>query len=82
MNVYVLVPRTETGLAQQALDAYVTGSGPRSIQRIIYGHPGLGLSDGTDAHTEGIRAYGGKSSTAGIDHVGAVVRLTVRTSGA
>ncbi|MFI0262434.1 hypothetical protein ACH4OW_25725 [Streptomyces sp. NPDC017056] len=39
MNVYVLVPRTETGLAQQALDAYVTGSSPRSIQRITYGPP-------------------------------------------
>lgn len=80
LDVYVLVARSESVLAQQALDQYVTGTGPKSVRRIVYESPTLGLADGTDAHVEGIRLYGGEFMTANIQHVGAVVRLTVRTS--
>lgn len=80
IDLYVLVARVEVVLAQKALDDYVTGTGPKSIRRIIYDSPDLGLSDGTDAHAEGILMYGGEFQTAKIPHVGAVVRLTVRTS--
>lgn len=80
LDLYVLVARTESTLTQRALDQYVTGTGPKSIRRIIYESPDLGLSDGTDAHAEGILMYGGEFQTAKIPHVGAVVRLTVRTS--
>ncbi len=80
LDLYVLVSRAESVLAQQALDKYVTGSGPKSVRRIVYEVPDLGLTDGTDAHAEGIRNYGGEFSTAQVPHVGAVVRLTVRTS--
>lgn len=80
LDLYVLVSRTDSVLAQQALDQYVTGAGPKSIRRIVYEVPDLGLADGTDAHAEGVRDYGGEFRTAQIPHIGAVVRLTVRTS--
>lgn len=79
-DLYVLVARGESTAAQQALDQYVSGSGPRSLRQIFFEHGDLGLSDGTDAHAEGARDYGGKFSTARIDHVGAIVQLTVRTT--
>ncbi|MFJ4828396.1 hypothetical protein ACIP79_00420 [Streptomyces sp. NPDC088747] len=80
LELFILVARTEATLAQKALDQFVTGGGPKSIRRIIYENPTLGLSDGTDAHAEGVSAYDGSFDTAGVSHVGAVVRLTVRTS--
>ena len=80
LDLYVLVSRQDAVLAQKALDDYVTGAGPKSIRRIIYEFPDLGLADGTDAHAEGILLYGGEFQTAKIPHIGAVVRLTVRTS--
>lgn len=80
-DLYVLVQRGEAGAAQAQLDAYVSGSGARSIREVIYHNPDLGLGDETDAHVEGVREYGGKFQTARVDHVGAIVRLTVRTTG-
>lgn len=80
-DLYLLVQRGEAGAAQAKLDAYVDGSGPRSVREVIFKNPDLGLSDGTDAQVEGVREYGGKFQTARIDHVGAIVRLTVRTPG-
>lgn len=80
-DLYVLVARTEGSVAQQALDKYVSGSGERSIREVIYMNHDLGLGDETDAHVEGVREYGGKFQTARVDHVGAIVRLTVRTTG-
>lgn len=80
LELYVLVARTDAVLAQQALDQYVTGAGPKSVRRILYENSDLGLADGTDAHAEGVSAYDGAFETAGIPHVGAIVRVTVRTS--
>lgn len=77
-DLYILVARSEASAAQQALDQYISGSGPRSIRQVIYETDDLGLSD-TVAHVEGAREYGGRFQTARIDHVGATVQLTVRT---
>lgn len=79
LDLYVLVGRTDGALAQQRLDPYVTGKGPKSIREILFQNAAIGLSDGTDVHAEGIRLYGGFFETAGIAHVGAVLRITVRT---
>ncbi|MEU6674760.1 hypothetical protein [Streptomyces sp. NPDC046925] len=79
LDLFVLVAYGDPALAQKNLDQYVTGKGPKSIRQIIFNAPDLGLADGTDAHAEGIREYGGSFASAGIQHVGAVVRLTVRT---
>lgn len=79
-DLYILVQRGEGSAAQKALDQYVSGSGPRSLRQCFYENSDLGgVVD--DASCEGIREYGGKFQTARIDHVGAIVRLTVRTSG-
>lgn len=80
-DLYILVQRGEASVAQNSLDQYVSGSGPRSIRQCFYENHDLGLGDEVDAHVEGVREYGGKFQTARIDHVGAIVRLTVRTSG-
>lgn len=81
-DLYLLVAKGEASVAQQALDQYLSDDGPRSIRRVFYENPDLGLPGKIDdAHCEGVRDYGGKFATARIDHVGAIVRLTVRTSG-
>jgi hypothetical protein len=79
-DLYLLVQRGESTVAQAALDKYVSGSGDRSLRQVFYENPSLGLDD-TDAMCEGVREYGGKFQTARIEHIGAIVRLTVRTSG-
>lgn len=80
-DLFVLVPATESSVAQGALDQYVSGYGERSIRQVFWNDPTMGLGDDTDAHVEGIREYGGKFQTARVDHVGAIVRLIVRTPG-
>ncbi|MFF0183553.1 hypothetical protein [Streptomyces sp. NPDC005244] len=79
LDLFVLVGRTEGALAQQKLDQYVTGKGSKSIREVLFQNADLGLTDGTDAHAEGIRLYGGFFESAGVPHVGAVLRITVRT---
>lgn len=72
-----VVPRT----GQEALDAYVTGAGPRSLRALFWANKGLGLGDGTEATARGWSRYGGNFPNVGIDHIGAVLRLTVMTPG-
>jgi hypothetical protein len=80
-DLYILVARGEASVAQQSLDQYLSPSGPKSLRQVFREHPDLGISGVDDAHCAGVREYGGKWQTARIDHVGAIVRLTVRTSG-
>lgn len=79
LDLYVLVARTDGALAQQKLDQYVTGKGAKSIRQVLFQNSAIGLTD-TDVHVEGVRDYGGMFQSAGIPHVGAVLRVTVRTS--
>jgi hypothetical protein len=81
LDLYVLVARTDGLAAQKSLDSYISGRGERSVPNVLYTHPDLGLTDGTDANAEGIRDYGGAFEAQGISHVGAVIRVTVRTTG-
>lgn len=81
IDVYVLVPRTETVNAQEELDEYITGSGPESIRQVIYNNPTLGLAD-TDAYVLGVKGYGGEFQSARVPHIGAVLKVCVRTDGA
>lgn len=79
LDLYILVGRTDGALAQQKLDQYVTGKGPKSVCQILFSNAAIGLADGTDVTPEGITDYGGAFASAGIAHVGAVLRITVRT---
>jgi hypothetical protein len=72
-----VVPRT----GQDALDAWVTGAGPRSLRQLFWTNRTLGLGDGTEATARGWSRYGGAFPNAGIDHIGAALRLVVTTPG-
>lgn len=81
LNVCILVARKSFDSSQHELDQYVTGAGNKSIRQCVYTNPTLGLDDGTDAHASGVRGYGGGFDTARVEHVGAIVKVTVRTPG-
>ncbi|WP_119728340.1 hypothetical protein [Thermomonospora amylolytica] len=83
-NLFVLVARGETRLSQEALDEYVTGAGPKSIRAALFERDDLGLSDGTTAQVTGMPRdvpYGGGFESAGVQHIGACLRVVVRTPG-
>lgn len=79
-KIYVLVSPREASLAQTELDKYVTGGGADSIRAAIFTTPGLGLAN-THAHISGMSGYGGSYSVNEITYVGAVLTMTVHTSG-
>ncbi len=71
--IYVLVPRTETRLAQDKLDALIAHDGiPGTLREGKY----LGL-EGVDATLMKMDGYGGSFDTAKIEHVGARLHLKV-----
>lgn len=80
LHLYVLAPYAMAELGQDALDGYVTGAGSNSIRQIIFNNRALGLS-GVDAHVARMSGYGGRFEAAGIDHIGAILHLTVHTTG-
>lgn len=80
LDVTVLVAITDAALAQDGLDAYVTGSGAHSIREAIFNNRTLGLA-GTDAHISAMRSYGATYDVNEISYVGAVLELVVTTTG-
>jgi hypothetical protein len=79
-DLIVLCSYAEAELGQDALDSYVTGAGDSSIREAVFSAKTLGLTD-CNAYVESVRDYGARFPAAGIDHVGAVLRLVVLTSG-
>ncbi len=79
-DLFVMTSRTVPRTSQDALDAFLTGSGTRSIRAVIFAAQSLGLSDGTQAHVSGMSRYGGSFPAADIPHIGAALRLNVTTS--
>ena len=81
IDLFVMLSRTVPRTGQDSLDAYVGGSGSQSIRQAIFNNQGLGLADGTQAVVSGMSRYGGSFPAAGIDHIGAALRLVVTTPG-
>lgn len=79
-ELYVLVSTADMGIGQDALDAYVTGAGAKSIRAAVFGNRSLGL-DGTNATVTGMSDYGAKFNVADLQHIGAILRLVVHTPG-
>jgi hypothetical protein len=80
LDIFVLVGVGEYAVAQNSLDDYLTGAGPNSIRQVLYQNPTCGLAD-TDFSVTGVSDYGGKHESADVDHIGAVLKVTARTSG-
>lgn len=80
IDLLVLVPNRDLQLAQDALDAYITGAGARSIRQVVFNNRDLGLAD-TDAHVSGAFGYGADHRLGNTDYLGATLRLTVHTKG-
>jgi hypothetical protein len=80
-DLAVLVSRAEPRTGQDALDAFITGAGSSSIRQTVFNNRTLGLSDGTQAHVSRMSDYGTQFPAAGVDHIGAVLRLVVQTIG-
>lgn len=76
-DCYIMVSRTEPFYAYKKLDSYITGRGPTSIPEAIYNTPNLGLDDSVVAHCYGMKDYGGSFNSAAINHIGAVLMITV-----
>lgn len=75
-DLLILVANTDSRNAQQVLDEYVTGRGPKSIREFLFSNSGLGLPD-VDCMPEKVIGYGGSPEVAGIRMIGAVMRVCV-----
>lgn len=78
--IYVLVAGTITGLAQQALNQYLSGAGDLSIRQALFNDSGIGLED-TQVVCTGVRGYGGKFKNVNIPMVGAILCVRAITDG-
>lgn len=78
-DLVVLVSWGDSDLGQDQLDAFVNGSGSSSIRQAVFNASTLGLAN-TTANVSGMTEYGIRTA-AGIDHIGAVLRLVVHSSG-
>lgn len=75
-NLMVLVAATDVRNAQQVLDQYITGQGPKSIREFLFLNSGLGLGD-VDAMAESVQGYSGSPEVAGTKMIGAIMRVSV-----
>lgn len=80
LDVLVLVANAVSRTAQNTLDDYVTGAGPKSIRQVFFQHADLGLQD-TEALVTGLSKYDFQYDVAGIQYAGATFRVIVRTDG-
>lgn len=78
-DVIVLVSRVVSESAQDALDDYVNGFGPKSLRQAVFNNRDLGI--GVDAHISGMSRYGATWTVSQTEYYGASLRLVVRTSG-
>jgi hypothetical protein len=79
-DLFVAVSRGDDEIGQVELDDYLTGAGDKSIREAIWNARTLGLTD-TDATVTGFENYGAQFQIADTDHIGAVLKLQVTTSG-
>lgn len=80
-NVYILTSRkVDSAYGQELLDQLVSGAGENSIRQILFENSDLGLVS-TDAQAYALKGYGGSFDWAKVPHVGAVLKVMVRTDG-
>ena len=84
LDLHVLTSLGDVGIAQNNLDPYVSSGGPKSLRAAVarfwnLGEPGADKS--VRARIAGMSNYGAQFQAAGIEHVGATLRLLVTIRG-
>lgn len=77
----LLAPFGDYSLMPDALDPYLTRTGPKSIRAAFADDPGLGVLDGTRAYLDRMDNYAPRQAADGTQLAGALLHLVVRTSG-
>jgi hypothetical protein len=87
LDLFILCSGTVTELSQDSLDSYVSGAGTRSIREAVFKSyapaGGLPVTFGltrVSARVLSMESYGVRFQAAGIDHLGAVLRMAVTTA--
>lgn len=80
-DLIVMTSARDIVLAQEELDAYLSGSGEKSIRQIFMRTPRLGRGDVLAAYVGGMSDYGVNFAMAGVDNLGCKLRLVVATTG-
>lgn len=80
-DLIVMTPYGDAVIAQDQLDAYLSGAGPTSLRQIIMRNRGLGRGDVVSAYISGMSDYGASYAMAGVDNIGCKLRLIVATTG-
>lgn len=75
-DLMILVAATDMRNAQQVLDQFITGQGPKSIREFIFRNCNLGLDD-VDAMADSVQGYNGSPEVAGTKMIGAIMRVSV-----
>lgn len=73
-ELLIFVANTDTKNTYAILDQYVTGKGAKSVRQTLFS--GIGLAD-VDAMAISVRGYGGSPKIAGIEMIGAIMRVVV-----
>lgn len=80
-DLIVMTSYGDAGIAQNRLDAYLSGAGDTSIRQIIMRNSSLGRGDVMTAYIAGMSDYGANFTMAGVDNIGCRLRLIVETTG-
>jgi hypothetical protein len=80
-DLIVMTSARDVVLAQEELDAYLSGSGEKSIRQIFMRNKSLGRNDVLAAYVGGMSDYGANFAMAGVENLGCRLRLVVATTG-
>jgi hypothetical protein len=86
IDLFILCSATVSELGQDYLDAYVSGAGDRSIRQAVFKAYAGGSPPTTfglvrvKAQVVSMESYGIRFQAAGIDHLGAVLRMIVTSA--
>jgi hypothetical protein len=75
----VMTAWSDAELAQDTLDAFLSGGGATSIRQIFMRNRQLGRTDVVAAYVAGMSDYGAHFTMAGVDNVGCKLQMIVKT---
>ena len=78
-DLVIMTSFGDVELAQDQLDAFLSGGGATSVRQIVMHNRQLGRDDVMVAYVAGMSDYGANFTMAGVENVGCKLRLTVKT---